>query len=391
MRHVLRILRRAARTPLTQVILAIAAAILIAATVAYVVERPENRSQFGSLGDALWWAIVTMTTVGYGDKIPTTIAGRAVGIFIMFGGVVLISILTATVSTIFVTRKLKESQGLKQIKFKNHIVICGWNYNTEDIVRTFGSLSDRPPEIVLVNELPPERMEALLSQFKGLKVGFVHGDFTKESALELANVGNARAVVVLPDASTGIGQQADDRTLLATLTTKSLNPKVKVFAHIVNPTNLLHLKRAGADEVVVSDEMIGFFLANHILHPGAPQLVRDLLSDKHGDYVHRVPIPREFVSRTYGELLTHFKQTNNWTLIGLTYEEANLRLEDVLTHDYSAIDTFIERKFREAGIDVRDKSDVRTIINPPSDHPIKQRDHAIVIGALRRTEQERHS
>jgi voltage-gated potassium channel len=52
---------------------------------------------------ALWWAIVTLATVGYGDVVPTTVAGRIVGSFVIVVGVTFLAFLTATVTSYFVT------------------------------------------------------------------------------------------------------------------------------------------------------------------------------------------------------------------------------------------------------------------------------------------------
>lgn len=382
MKRIWRKIQHLVNETLFRVVGAIGIVIIIAAFLTYSVESPVNSEQFRSVGDAMWWTIVTMTTVGYGDKIPVSASGKIVAVLIMFSGVVLISILTATVSSIFVTRIIKENRGVKQIQFKNHTIICGWNYNTEDIIRTFNKHSPDPMDIALVNELPPERMEVLLQGFPNLNIRYVHGDFTKESILHLANVKAAQSTIILPDISTGISQQTDDRTLLTTLTVKSLNPKVKVYAHIVNRSNFPHLKRARADEVIVSDQHIGFFIANHILYPGAPQVVNDLLDDERGQYVQRVQIPEEFIGKTYGDLMTYFKREKNWTLIGLAHEAENVQLKDILSYDYSALDAFIDRKFREAGIDMREKSDVSTNVNPPLDRSIDAKDFAIIIGPL---------
>jgi len=382
MKQIARLIRKVVQETLFKVAVAIFVFILMAALAVYALESHVNQAQFRSVGDSMWWAIVTMTTVGYGDKIPMTAGGRAVAVFIMFGGVVLISVLTATVSSILVTRVIKENQGLKQIRFKNHTIICGWNYNTEDIIRTFNKHAPSPFNIVLVNELPPDRVEQYLHEFRNVNIRFVRGDFTKEAPLHLANIKAASAVIILPDLSTGISQQTDDRTLLATLTIKSLNPKVKVYAHIVNRSNYPHLKRARADEVLVSDEYIGFFLANHILYPGAPQVVDELLDDEHGQYVRRIQIPREYVGKSFGDFFMHLKTEKNWTLIGLARDAENVQLKDVLSHDYSALDSFIDRKFKEAGIEIEERTNIRTVINPPLTHRIEERDVAIVIGSI---------
>ncbi len=54
-------------------------------------------------GDALWWAIVTVTTVGYGDKVPLTAAGRGVAVFLMLTGIALFGVITASIASYFVT------------------------------------------------------------------------------------------------------------------------------------------------------------------------------------------------------------------------------------------------------------------------------------------------
>ena len=53
-------------------------------------------------GDALWWAIVTITTVGYGDKYPVTALGRLTGVFVMFAGVGIIGALASILASILV-------------------------------------------------------------------------------------------------------------------------------------------------------------------------------------------------------------------------------------------------------------------------------------------------
>jgi voltage-gated potassium channel len=59
-------------------------------------------SEFNSLWDSTWWAVVTVTTVGYGDLYPTTVQGRLVGIVLMFVGIGFLSLLTASIASRFV-------------------------------------------------------------------------------------------------------------------------------------------------------------------------------------------------------------------------------------------------------------------------------------------------
>ena len=75
------------RAPLTSVLLAFLIVLLIAATGAYLLERDVQPAAFGSIPAALWWAITTLTTTGYGDEIPITPPGRLLAGIVMIGGI----------------------------------------------------------------------------------------------------------------------------------------------------------------------------------------------------------------------------------------------------------------------------------------------------------------
>jgi voltage-gated potassium channel len=62
-----------------------------------------DHKDFHSVGDGIWWAIVTLATVGYGDIVPTTPWGRVVGSVVIVFGVTFLAFLTATVTSLFVS------------------------------------------------------------------------------------------------------------------------------------------------------------------------------------------------------------------------------------------------------------------------------------------------
>ena len=64
--------------------------------------------------DALWWAVTTITTVGYGDTYPLTPAGRVVGMLLMLVGIALFGVLTAAVAAYFVHRTGEEEEKKQQ-------------------------------------------------------------------------------------------------------------------------------------------------------------------------------------------------------------------------------------------------------------------------------------
>jgi voltage-gated potassium channel len=87
---------------LFRVLLAVTGLLFLGAWVVLLFEKHATGSNIHDYGDALWWAVVTVTTVGYGDRFPITGGGRAVAVILMMVGIGLIGVLTATVASFFV-------------------------------------------------------------------------------------------------------------------------------------------------------------------------------------------------------------------------------------------------------------------------------------------------
>jgi voltage-gated potassium channel len=87
---------------LFRVLLAATGLLFLGAWVVLLCERHANGANIHNYPDALWWAVVTVTTVGYGDRFPVTGGGRTVAVILMLVGIGLIGVLTATVASFFV-------------------------------------------------------------------------------------------------------------------------------------------------------------------------------------------------------------------------------------------------------------------------------------------------
>ena len=72
-------------------------------------ESGQPESNITSIPDALWWAIATVTTVGYGDRFPTTAPGRGVAVVLMFSGIALFGYLAGSLASFFVERREAEA------------------------------------------------------------------------------------------------------------------------------------------------------------------------------------------------------------------------------------------------------------------------------------------
>ena len=89
------------RGPIASVLILFAILLMLAATAAHMFERLKQPEQFGSLPGAMWWAVVTLTTTGYGDVVPLTLGGRLVGSLLMISGIAVLALMTGVLATGF--------------------------------------------------------------------------------------------------------------------------------------------------------------------------------------------------------------------------------------------------------------------------------------------------
>jgi voltage-gated potassium channel len=89
------------RAPIASVLIVFAILLMSAATGAHIVEREGQPQQFGTLPNAMWWAVVTLTTTGYGDVVPLTPVGRIIGSLLMISGIAVLALMTGVLATGF--------------------------------------------------------------------------------------------------------------------------------------------------------------------------------------------------------------------------------------------------------------------------------------------------
>ncbi len=89
------------RATLASVLIIFIVVLVMAATSAHIFERSQQPEQFGNVPAALWWAVVTLTTTGYGDVVPHTVGGKMIGSVVMVSGIMVLALMTGILATGF--------------------------------------------------------------------------------------------------------------------------------------------------------------------------------------------------------------------------------------------------------------------------------------------------
>lgn len=340
--------------------------------------------------DVLWWGFVTLTTVGYGDRTTISNEGRLVAIMLMFFGIIVVSVLTGTVASILVDLKIKEGQGLKELKLKRHIVILGWNDQAEKILANLPKAYSEDVskiDVALLNNLDMEIIGNIRSRFEtsNMDIYFVKGQPTNIEAIKRSSILEARSAIILSDTSTtGSLDNADERTIIVASSVKDLAPKVKVVAQLQKSENLTHLERSGVEDVVIDGDFGGYLLSHAPFSPGIPMLAREILTHYGNNLIKTEKIPGMYVGERF-PLASEYFHNNNMIMLGVLKIVKEVSLQDIASGGMG-LDAFIREKFGGMENDYfGDGESIEVIVNPGYDYVIEEEDMAFVI---RRTAEE---
>jgi voltage-gated potassium channel len=358
--------------------------VLLVGAIGFALVEPAEGPWYDRFGRAVWWGLVTLTTVGYGDVVPVTLLGRIVGTGLMVVGFISLSLVTATVASVFIERKFRQERGLEAVKATQHILLLGW---PEDADTLLDQLLKRLPQtipVVLINKVPPEQMEAVKERFPERALFYLRGDYSREDILLKANVRGAFKAIILADRQPGeTAAQVDQRTLFTALTLKALHNKIRILAELLRPENRAYLERAGAEEVLIRGQYDSSLLAGAIASPALYRIFTSLLLGD-GQSLWDIEIPSSFQGHPLSEFAAYIQEQHQGILIGLYTEGRALSLEDLLSDEPSAIDDFIRRKFAETKMThLLGRTKVDYQINPPLSQIVGPRQYAVVIATKR--------
>ncbi|WP_019949478.1 potassium channel family protein [Hymenobacter aerophilus] len=212
-----------------------------------------------SLLDALYMTMITVSTVGYEEVAPLSDAGKLfVSVYILFNLLILAYLLSVLSAYIFegglrtMFAMLKNDQQIRQ--YSGHVIVCGFGRNGR---KACLELRASGADVVVVEQNDAVLSAASEDEYGPLAV--VRGDATLDESLREAGIERARALI------TALPKDADN--VFVTLTARELAPSISIVARASLKSSETKLLRAGANSVVMPDEIGGSHMANLIMRP----------------------------------------------------------------------------------------------------------------------------
>ncbi len=248
------------------IIIILIALVVIGGTVGYtLIERlPFN--------EALYMTIITISTVGFQEVKPLSVAGRIFTIILILSGVVLIatganlifsSIIKGTFQEVFRRQGMEKKLG----KIKEHFIVCGLGAVGEDIIREFMRAGE--PFVLIDKE--KNTLDKIAKESPDIL--YVLGDATEDEVLKCAGIDQAKGIIAV------LSNDVDN--LYICLSARALNPKLRIISRAIEGESIDKLKKAGADYVFSPEKIGGMRLAAAALRPAVTSFLDTILRGEH--------------------------------------------------------------------------------------------------------------
>ncbi len=294
------------RNQVARILAAMVIVWVLGATGIHLAERGGNEP-FDTWSESFWNVWVMIFTGP--DQAPKTPFGRFMAMILMGLGVGLAGLFTGSVASILVAQNLRRRE-VANFEMDDHLVLCNWSARGLPWIREVHSkiIQEKRP-VVIIHDSPeaidlPDRQDD--PAFNDVYI--VKGDPTNEVILRRARVAKAHSVVLLSDDRQG--DHADGKTILTCISIRNIckgenQPNIAVECHNVN--NRHHLLKAGADEIISSDELGLRLLARTALYHGMTRVYQELLTvGRDANEMYLLPVPDGLIGRDFVEVASMF-------------------------------------------------------------------------------------
>lgn len=220
-----------------------------------------------SFSDVVYFAMITVTTVGYGDIVPVTDRARIIDALFLTPVRIFVWVIFFGTAYQFVIQRIWEGIRMSRLKDKlvDHVVICGFGHSGSVAAREIAAKGTPLHRIVVIDNSEARVRAAADEGYIGL-----HGDPTQERILRDAGIEHANAAIV------SLGR--DDTIILSVLTIRHLNSRMRIVAAIGEEENIKLATQAGANATVMPSQVNGYLLAESVTNRYTAEYTLDMLN-----------------------------------------------------------------------------------------------------------------
>jgi voltage-gated potassium channel len=261
--------------------------------------EPKN---FPTFFDGVWWAVVTISTVGYGDFSPISTLGRTIGILLILVGTGFMTLYFAALSSATVTRQNSFLEGMSTYKGSQHVILVGWNERIRETLLQLQGINGKLPIVLIDGTLDKNPVSYT-------NVTFIKGNPTHDETLQRANITSAEMIIISADQSKN-EVHADMATILTLITAKGLNPPLYCIVEILTKKQIVNAKRAGAEEIIQTNKLASFVITNSIVSHGISDTLLVMLDNLAGNKLEYIKASEVDSRQTYQACLNHLLGKN---------------------------------------------------------------------------------
>jgi len=377
MTNLLNLITRLRKNRVFQTIVGFLSFLVFAAVVMLLLESTHNESGINSFFQSLWFSIVTVTTVGYGDLSPISGVGKIGAIIIMFIGVGYVGVLTGNITSWLVERDRRKVLGLVPVKdMENHFLVCGWKPGMNSLLKNVLLLHKMDSsQLVLINDADAQDVNELKKDPKLRDLHFYSGDYTNSETLFNVCGNKAGKVLILSDELSGkTAEEIDFKTVLATIAIKSVYPQIYSIVEVVQQKFRRYLINAGAEEIILNRYSARAHICNMILMSGMNSIFKSFFQMKTG-----ILQINEISEKNYGITYQELKdKKDDFVIIGILENTGNLRVRK--NEKMEQIQKSVTIKNAIQGLmEIKNMESNVPVFHPSPDYIIKENSSLIIL------------